>query len=188
MLSLCQGCVSKKSEISIQCCFPTPILTTKLRSLGQCPLVLEPGNQPYLCSACDVAAAMGTTISQDYSVAIRSRQASTNPCFLFRRRREVSPAMGRRCLAHPSSHFPLPLLRWPCCVSLQRPYHDFQVGVIVGQPLRGSLRVHHLYANNSSRQSILHTPLIAGMAGCYWDTIFCLSVPSVVQWLGPISF
>ena len=58
--------------------------------------------------------------------------------------------MDRRSVAHASPHFPLPVLRRPCCVPLQRQSHDLQVGIIVGRPLRGSLRVLHLHANNSS--------------------------------------
>ena len=130
--------------------FPTTILSTEPRSLGKRTLVLKPRDQPYMCPPCNVATAMGATISQDHSVALRSTQASKDPRVLFRRRREVSPAMGRRCLAHASPHLPLPFLRRPRCLPLQRQSHDLQVSVIVGRPLRGSIRVHHLHANISS--------------------------------------
>ena len=128
----------------------TPLLSTKPRSLGQRALVHELGDQPYLCPPCNVPAAMGTTISQDHSVAIQSSQESTYPSVLFRRRRQVSPAMDRRCTAHSSPRFPVPVLRRPCCVPLQCQSHDLQIGVIVGRPLRGSLRMHHLHASISS--------------------------------------
>ena len=72
--------------------------------------------QPYVCTPCNVATAMGATISQDHSVAIQSTQTSAHPCVLCRRRREVSPTMDRRCLAHASPHFPLPVLCRPCCI------------------------------------------------------------------------
>ena len=98
--------------------FPTAILSTKPRGLGERTLVLEPRDQPYMCLACDVTAAMGTTISQDHSVTLHSRQTSADPCVLFRRRREVSPAVGGRCLAYSSPHLPLPFLRRPCCLPL----------------------------------------------------------------------
>ena len=104
--------------------FPTPLLSTKLRSVGKRTLVLKPRNQPYMRPPCNVTAAMGTTISQDHSVAIQPTQASTYPFFLCRRCREMSPAMDRRCLAHTSPHFSVPLLRWPCCFPLQRQCHD----------------------------------------------------------------
>ena len=58
--------------------------------------------------------------------------------------------MGGRCLAHASPYFPLPVLRRPCCLPLQRQSYDIQVGVIVGRPLRGCIRVHHLHAIISS--------------------------------------
>ena len=130
--------------------FPTAILSTEPRSLGKRALVLKPRNQPYLCPPCNVTAAMGMMISKDHSIALHSTQASADPRILFRRCREVSPSMGRRCLAHASPHFPLPFLCRPCCVPLQRQSHDLQVGVIMGRPLRGSLRVHHLHADISS--------------------------------------
>ena len=101
--------------------FPTAILSTKPCDLGQRALVLEFRHQPYVCTPCNVATAMGTTISQDHSVAIQSTQTSAHPCVLCRRRREVSlsPTMDRRCLAHASPHFPLPVLCRPCCIPLQ---------------------------------------------------------------------
>ena len=52
--------------------FPTAILPTKPCGLGERTLVLEPRDQPYVCLACHVTAAMGTTISQDHSVTIQS--------------------------------------------------------------------------------------------------------------------
>ena len=161
--------------------FPTAILSTEPRSLGKRTLVLEPRDQPYMCPPCNATAAMGTTVSQDHSVALRSAQASKDPRVLFRRRREMSPTMGGRCLAHASSHLPLPFLRRPCCLPLQRQSHDLQVGVIVGRPLCSSIRVHHLHADISSRQPILHTTLFACVAHCYRVAIFLLSVSSMVQ-------
>ena len=58
--------------------------------------------------------------------------------------------MDRRCFAHTSPHFPLLVFCWSRYIPLQRQFHDLQVGVIVGQPLRGFLRVHHMHANISS--------------------------------------
>ena len=55
--------------------------------------------------------------------------------------------MDRRCLAYASSPFPLPVLCRPRCVPLQRQPHVLQVSVVMGRPLRGSLRVHHMHAN-----------------------------------------
>ena len=93
---------------------------------------------------------MGTTISQDHSVALQPTQAGADPCILFRRCREVSPSLDGRNIANTSPRFPVPVLRRSCCVPLQRQSHDVQVGVIVGRPLRGFLRVRYVYANNSS--------------------------------------
>jgi hypothetical protein len=101
-------------------CFPTPILPTKLRSVGKCTLVLELGHQPHLCSTCDATATMGTKISQDHTATIQSSQASADPYVLFRRRREVPPSMGSRSLTHTSTHFPVPVLRRPRRVPMQR--------------------------------------------------------------------
>ena len=131
--------------------FSTPLLSTKPRSLGQRALVHELGDQPYLCPPCNAPAAMGATISQDHSVPpVHSTQTSADPCVLFRRYREVSPAMDRRCLAHASPRFPLPVLCRPCCVPLPRQSHNLQIAIVVGRPLRDSLWVHDLHANNSS--------------------------------------
>ena len=66
-------------------CFSTSILPTNLRSLGERTLVPELGNQSYMCSACDVAAAMGTKISQGHSVTLQSAQARSNSGVPFRR-------------------------------------------------------------------------------------------------------
>ena len=66
--------------------------------------------------------------------------------------------MGRRHLTHASPHFSVPVLCWPCYIPLQRQSHDLQVGVIVGRPLHGSLRVHHVYAN-IRHDSPYYTPL-----------------------------
>ena len=131
-------------------CFPSPILSTKLCHLGERSLVLEPGDKPYMCSACNLPAAMGTKISKGHPVALQFTQASTNSCVLRRRRREASPSMGGRNLAHASSHFPLPVLRRPCRVPMQCEYYDFQVGVVMGWHLHGSVRMHHIDANLSS--------------------------------------
>src|SRR6266702_7476245 len=65
--------------------FSTPILSTNVCCLGQFTLVLELGDQSYLCSARDFAAAMGTKIPQGHSATIQSTQASADPCILFRR-------------------------------------------------------------------------------------------------------
>ena len=64
---------------------PAPIFSTKLRRLGERTLVLELGDQSYLCSTGDVATAMGTKIPQSHPVAICSSQASSNPCVSCRR-------------------------------------------------------------------------------------------------------
>ena len=44
--------------------FPTHILPTHLCRLGECPLVLEPGHQSYLCSTRNVATAVPEDISR----------------------------------------------------------------------------------------------------------------------------
>ena len=66
-------------------CFSTPIFSTELCHLGERPLVFELGDQSYLCSVRHIATAMGKKISQGHSVAIRSSQASANPCVPCRR-------------------------------------------------------------------------------------------------------
>ena len=57
--------------------------------------------------------------------------------------------MDGRNVANPSPRFTFPVLRWPCCVPLQRESHDLQVGVIVGRRLHRFLRVLYVHANNS---------------------------------------
>ena len=74
--------------------FPTHILPTHLCRLGECPLVLKPGHQSYLCSTRNVATAVGPKISQGYSAALQPTQASTDPCVLCWRRRQVFPSLG----------------------------------------------------------------------------------------------
>ena len=131
--------------------FPTPVLSTKLCSLGQRALVHELGDQPYLCFACDISPAMGSKIPQSYPLALPSTQASTAPYILFRRCRKVSPSMGGRCIADTPPHFPVPILRRSGCALVEREYFDFQIGVVMGRPLHGSVRMHHTHANLSSR-------------------------------------
>ena len=75
---------------SIKCynlppCFPTPIFTTDIRSLGERPLVPELGDQSHMCSTRDVAAAVGKTISQGHSVTLQPAQALTDSCVPCRR-------------------------------------------------------------------------------------------------------
>jgi hypothetical protein len=62
----------------------------------------------------------------------------------------MSSPVGGRYPTNASPHFPVPLLRRPGCVSLQRQPDDIQIGVIVGRPLHGSVRVDHVHANNPS--------------------------------------
>ena len=131
-------------------CFPTAVHSTKLCSLGERSLVLESGDQPYLCSSCDLVAAMGSKIPQGYSVALQSTQASTNSFILRQRSRELSPSVGSRNIAHASPHFPVLILCRLGCVSIKRQHNDSQAGVIMGRRLYGSLRMHHVDANPSS--------------------------------------
>ena len=131
-------------------CRTTPILSTKLRSMGECTLVPELGHQSYLCSACDTSAAMGTKIPKVNSVALQSTQASPDPCVLFRRRRETSPSVGGRDITDASPHFSVPVLLWPSRLSIERQSHYLQAGAVMGQRLRGSVRMRHIDANHSS--------------------------------------
>ena len=131
--------------------FPTPILSTKSCSLGECTVVHDLGYQPYLCPASDPSAAMGTKIPQSHAVTLQSTQASTDPFVLFRRRREVSPTLGSRNIAHASPHLPVPVLRRPRCVPMQCQYDGFQVGIVMGRRLHGSVWLHHADADLSSR-------------------------------------
>ena len=73
---------------------PTPVFSTKVCSLGELALVLELGDQHYLCSTCDVATAMGTKIPQGHPDTLQSTQASSDPYVLFRRGGEESPSAG----------------------------------------------------------------------------------------------
>jgi hypothetical protein len=72
--------------------------------------------------------------------------------------------MDGRSIAHTSPHFPVPVLRGPCRVSIERQYYDLQVGVIMGRRLHGPLWMHHIDANFPSRQPISHPTLLAGVA------------------------
>ena len=128
-------------------CFPTPVLSTTVYSLGKRSLVLELGDQPHLCVTCDLPATMGSKIPQGHFVALQSRQESTDPCVLFRRCRETSPSVGSRNIAYTSPHFPLPVLRRPRCVSMERQSHVFHGGVVMGRDLLDSVRMDHIDAN-----------------------------------------
>ena len=66
-------------------CFSSPIFTTKLRCLGERTLVLEFGDQSYMCPTCDLAPTMGTKISQSHPASLRSAQAGTASCIPCRR-------------------------------------------------------------------------------------------------------
>ena len=134
-------------SLEISPCFSTSILSSKLRNLGEFTLVLELGDQSHLCFTCDLPTAMGSKIPQGHFVALQSRQESTDPCVLFRRCRKASPSEGGRNIALTSPHFPLPFLRRPRCVSMERKSHMFQGGVGRGLHLLDSVRMHHIYAN-----------------------------------------
>ena len=66
-------------------CFPAPILSTKLCCLGERTVVLELGNQSYLCLARDLAPAMGMKIPQGHPASICSAQAGMYSCVPCRR-------------------------------------------------------------------------------------------------------
>ena len=79
---LCDSCRPTPIKFNFPSYFSTFVFSTNLCGLGEWTVVLELGNQSYLCSACDPATAMGTKISQAHSVALQSTQASTNSCVL----------------------------------------------------------------------------------------------------------
>ena len=58
--------------------------------------------------------------------------------------------MGGRGIADASPHIPVSVLCRPGSVLIKRPYHDFQVGVLMGRPLRSPVRVHNIDANHSA--------------------------------------
>ena len=128
-------------------CFPSSFLSSKLCNLGECTLVLELGHQSHLCFTCDLPATMGTKVHQGHFVALQSPQASTDSCVLFRRCRETSPTVGGRNIADTYPHFPVPVLRRPCHLSMERQSHVFQGGVVMGRDLLDSVRMDHIYAN-----------------------------------------
>ena len=71
-------------------------------------MVLEPGHQPYLCSAGNIATPMDTAIRFDHTAhTLQSTQASTDPRILRQWRRQVAPTLGRRSVTHPAAPFPL---------------------------------------------------------------------------------
>ena len=55
--------------------------------------------------------------------------------------------MGGRNIADTYPHFPLPVLRRPRCVFMERQPHVFQVGVVMGRDLLDSVRMLHIDAN-----------------------------------------
>ena len=57
---------------------PAPIFSSNFCHLGEHTLVLELGDQYFLCPTCDVATAMGTTIPHGHSAALRHSQTSSN--------------------------------------------------------------------------------------------------------------
>ena len=105
--------------------FPTLILSTKLRSLGERTLVLELGHQPYLCPIRNLPTAMGSKIPKGHSVALQPSQKGADSCVFRRRCREVSPSMGGRNITHTPPHFPIPILRRPRCIPIKYQSHDF---------------------------------------------------------------
>ena len=62
--------------------FPSPILSTRICSLGQCSLALEPGHQSYVCCARKFSAAMGAKIPRGHGATLWSTEASSGPCVL----------------------------------------------------------------------------------------------------------
>ena len=128
-------------------CFSTTILSTQLRNLGECTLVLELGHQSYLRLARDLPATMGSKIPLGHFDALQSPQASKDSCVFFRRRREASPSLDGRNIAYTSPHFLVPVLRRPRRVSMERQSHVFQAGVVMGLHLLDSVRMHHIYTN-----------------------------------------
>ena len=79
--------------------------------------------------------------------------------------------MDSRNITHTSPHFPVPVLRRPCRVPIERPSHDLQIGVIMGRHLHDPLWMYHIDANPLSRQPVSHSTLLAGVAHCYWNII-----------------
>ena len=55
--------------------------------------------------------------------------------------------MGGRNIADTSPHFPLPVLRRPRCLSMERQSHMFKGGVVMGRNLLDSVRMDHNDAN-----------------------------------------
>ena len=62
----------------------------------------------------------------------------------------MSPSVGGRNIANASPHFPIPVLRRPRCLPIERQYYDFQACVVVGRHLHGSIRMRHIDAKLSS--------------------------------------
>ena len=58
--------------------------------------------------------------------------------------------MGGRNFANTSPHFPVPILRRPGCIPIERQYDYFQIGVVMGRCLHGSVRMRYIDANISS--------------------------------------
>ena len=58
--------------------------------------------------------------------------------------------MDSRNITHPSPYFPVPVLRRSRCLPTERQSHNFQVGVVVGRPLYGSVRMYHTHAGFST--------------------------------------
>jgi hypothetical protein len=97
----CQHLSTSRRPEYISCIDPwhssytTPILSTKIRNLGQFTMGPELGDQSYLCTSGDIVTAMGASIPHGHSTtAVQSTQASTNPFILRRWSGKVSSSFG----------------------------------------------------------------------------------------------
>jgi hypothetical protein len=78
-----------------QSSYTTPILSTKIRNLGQFIMVPELGHQSYMRTSGDIVTAVGASIPHSHSTtALESTQARTNSFILRRWSGKVSSSFG----------------------------------------------------------------------------------------------
>jgi hypothetical protein len=76
-------------------CYTTAIFSSEIRCLGQLTLVPKLSHQPHMCSLGHIITTMGTSIHRVHStIAIKSREASTNACIFCSWSKQDAPSLG----------------------------------------------------------------------------------------------
>jgi hypothetical protein len=124
-----------------------PVLSTDVRRLGECALVLELGGRFHMRALGDVATSVGTSIHQGHSAGkVQPRQASADACVLCRRRGPDGRSPGSGGVAGHATFFPVPLLFRPRHFSAQCQSRRLPPGGMLDRALFNGVWVHHVHA------------------------------------------